>query len=553
MTEAVQGNHLFLQTLRAEGVKCVFGNPGTSEGPFIGILHEYPELEYLMVLQEGVAVGMADAYARATGQVAFVSLHIDNGLANGFGLMIDMMRGGTPVVVTAGNKDVRHMASGRSDLARMAEPFAKWSVEVTHADQIPSVMRRAFQEARTPPTGPVFVGISTNAMEDLSTIPPVPSAALYDNPSPDPSAVAAAADALLNANSPIIIVGDRVKEFGADGELPILADLIGAPVFGHVAGNRNFPTDNPLWAHALSLRTQNGFDAVANADVILAIGCPVFEDFFYRHGGYVKPTATLIQIDINAGEIGKAEPVDIGIVSSPKAAVTQINAAISDGCTPDQRQRVTERINTIAEANSRTRAEWEEQATANWNRAPIDPASFGLAIGNSLPENANLFNDSISSSANVNMGIANRTDLNVLGPRGGAIGWGVGSTLGLHLANPEQPTFGIVGDGSAMMTIQGLWTSVNYDIPATFIMCNNAAYRILKVNQKHYHAINRLPPPEIYNAADFDTPHDFRAQAEAYGASGTRVEHLDQLEPAIQEAAASGRTSVIDVILDGAV
>ena len=553
MTNQTSGNHLFLRALQAEGVQYLFGNPGTSEGPMIGVLHEYPDLEYLMVLQEGVAVGMADSYARATGEVACVSLHIDNGLANGFGLMVDMKRAGTPVVVAAGNKDARHLASGRSDLARMAEPFAKWSAEITHADQIPSVVRRAFQEARTPPTGPVFVGISTNAFEDSSNLPTSPSVQIPTKIEPDSDAVAIATDWLADAEDPVVVVGDRVHQFDAVNDVVRLAEILGAPVYGHVSGNRNFPTQHPLWAQQLSLRTPDGIGAVANSDVVVAIGCPVFDDFFYHHGGFLTQSTKLIQIDINAEEIGKSEPVDIGIFASPGAAAHAIGNDLENRMTAEQADRATERAKRVAASNVAIRREWDETADSNWNRVPINPASFGKALGNALPNGANLFNDSISTSANLQMGIAHRTDLNVFGPRGGAIGWGIGSTLGLHVACPDKPTFGVVGDGSAMMTVQGLWTAINYDIPAIFIICNNASYRVLKVNQNHYHRINDLPPPEIYNAADFDTPLDFRAQAEAYGALGIRVEHLDDLAPAINEAVSAKAPAVIDVILDGSV
>ena len=279
----------------------------------------------------------------------------------------------------------------------------------------------------------------------------------------------------------------------------------------------------------------------------------MFEDFFYHHGGFVKGDAKLIQIDINASEIGKSEPVDIGIVSAPGPACAEIAECVSNKATPTQLKSVATRYTRIKTSNAQKLNAWNEQATANWDRVPIDPASFGKALGMFLPKNANVFNDSISSSANVQMGIAHRSGLNVLGPRGGAIGWGMGSTLGLHLANPGDPTFGIVGDGSAMMTVQALWTAVNYDIPVTFLICNNASYRVLKVNQNHYHRMRNMPPPEIYNAADFDTPLDFRGQAEAYGAVGTRVEHLDELAPAIESAAASPSVNVIDVILDSTV
>ena len=151
------GKHALLQMFVAEGVNYVFGNPGTSETPMMTILPEYKDLNYVLVLQEGVAVGMAEGYGRSTGTVPLVSLHIDNGMANGLSMMIDQLRSGTPMVMTAGNKDIRKLGSGRSDLAELARPFAKWSAEITHPGQVPSVIRRAFQEAKTSPTGPVFI------------------------------------------------------------------------------------------------------------------------------------------------------------------------------------------------------------------------------------------------------------------------------------------------------------------------------------------------------------------------------------------------------------
>ena len=165
-------------------------------------------------------------------------------------------------------------------------------------------------------------------------------------------------------------------------------------------------------------------------------------------------------------------------------------------------------------------AAFEELATSGWDRAPIPVATFGKALGDAIPHGANVFNDSISSQGMVYAGIAHRTDLNMMSARGGAIGWGIGATMGMKLANPDSPTIGIVGDGSAMMTVQGLWTAVNYDIPVTYVICNNAAYRVLKVNMNVYHTINEMPPPEVYNAMDFTTPFDFKAQAEAYGGVG---------------------------------
>ena len=207
----------------------------------------------------------------------------------------------------------------------------------------------------------------------------------------------------------------------------------------------------------------------------------------------------------------------------------------------------------ISSDNRAKAAAFEELAASGWGRSPIPPAAMGKALGDAIPRSANVFNDSISSQAMVYAGIAHRTDLNVMSARGGAIGWGIGAAMGMTLAKPENPTIGIVGDGSAMMTVQGLWTAVNYDIPVTYVICNNAAYRVLKVNMNVYHEMSGLPAPEVYNAMDFPTPFDFKAQIEAYGGVGIRVTQADDIKPAIDAAVASGRPACVDVILDGSV
>ena len=152
------GKHAMMEMLRAEGVKYVFGNPGTSESAMMDAIERYPDLEYVLVTQEGVAVGMADSYGRATGKPAFLNLHIETGLANAISLMNNAREGGSPMVVTSGNKDIRELAHERTDLAAMVEQFTKWTAEATYPEQVPFFLRRAFNEAKTPPTGPTFVG-----------------------------------------------------------------------------------------------------------------------------------------------------------------------------------------------------------------------------------------------------------------------------------------------------------------------------------------------------------------------------------------------------------
>ena len=151
MSQTMTGKQALLEMLKAEGVEYIFGNPGTSEGPIIDLLGDYPEFKYILALQESVAVGMGESYARATGKASFVGLHVDSGVANGIALMLDALNTGTPMVVTSANYDSRKVNEVMTDLANLVRPVTKWAVECTLPDQIPSVIRRAFNEANSHP------------------------------------------------------------------------------------------------------------------------------------------------------------------------------------------------------------------------------------------------------------------------------------------------------------------------------------------------------------------------------------------------------------------
>ncbi len=548
----IAGKHALLEMFRAEGVRHMFGQPGTSEAPMMDVMPDYPDIGYYLVLQEGVSVGMAEGYARASGEVPLVSLHIDNGMANGLSLMIDMKYSGTPMVLTAGNKDIRKMAPGRSDLAEMARPFAKWSTEITHAEQMASVMRRAFQEARTAPTGPVFVSVSANAFDDIADIDILPSTNVRQLPSADENAIEEACGLVANAERPILIVGDRVAEFGGAEGAVRLAEQGGMKAYGHNSTSMNFPASHPLWQGGLNMRTQEAVDAVRDADVIIAAGCPVFEDFFFQPGQFVAAETKLVHIDINPGEIGKSEPTDLGIIGAPGVALGQMADQLGEMMTGAQIESAKGRAESAAQLSMARHEAFLDEAAKGMTSSPMSPAAMGKVMADTMPEDVVVFNDGVSSSGFVLEALQPSTPGSYFGCRGQAIGWGMGATLGVKLANPDRPVVGVVGDGSAMMTIQGLYTSANYNLPVVYVMCNNSAYRVLKVNMNHYHRLNDMPMPNHYFGFDFPAEIDFVAQAKAYGIRGERVERPDDFAKALDGAIKSGEPAVLDVIIDGA-
>lgn len=545
------GKHALLQMFQAEGVKYIFGNPGTSETPMMTILPEYPDLEYLLVLQEGVAVGMAEGYGRSTGTVPLVSLHIDNGLANAFSMMIDQLRSGTPMVITAGNKDIRKLGPGRSDLAELARPFSKWSAEITHAGQVPSVVRRAFQEARTSPTGPVFVGMSANAFDDIADVNIAPSTEMAANSSADPAAIDEVVGLLSRAEKPIMIIGDRLA--GANVDAVRLAETAGIPVYGHGSAEVNFPASHPLWQGNLSVRAPQAIEAIRSADLILAIGCTVFDDFFYQPGSVIGPGTSLVHIDSDPGSIGKSEPTDIGILAAPPAVISQLADAVSEIFTGSRAEEAALRVREAKAATTARKEAFGRSAAAQRNGAPMSPATMARALADALPPNATVFNDGISAGGTIFEALSPSERGSYYAIRGGAIGWGMGATMGVQLGMPDRPVVGVMGDGTAIMTVQALWTAANSNIPAVFVICNNQSYRVLKLNSNVYHQLQGLPLPDKYVMADFDIPLDFKAQAEAYGVEGVRVEAPEDLAAQVRRGCEMDKPLVIDAVIDGAV
>ena len=545
------GKHALLQMFVAEGVNYVFGNPGTSETPMMTILPEYKDLNYMLVLQEGVAVGMAEGYGRSTGTVPLVSLHIDNGMANGLSLMIDQLRSGTPMVMTAGNKDIRKLGPGRSDLAELARPFAKWSAEITHAGQVPSVIRRAFQEAKTSPTGPVFVGMSANAFDDVADVNIQPSTDVVQNSSTDLNAIGEVCDLLATASKPIMIIGDRLN--GANQAALKLAETAGIPVYGHGSFEVNFPATHPLWQGNLSVRNPDAVKAIRSADTIIAAGCTVFDDFFYQAEDIIPKSAKLVHIDSDPSSVGKSEPTDIAILAAPSEVISQLAEAVSYEFTGTKAEEAALRVKDAAVVSTARREAFAESAIKQRKMSPMSPATFAATFADALPSDASVFNDGISTGGLIFEAISPDKRGSYFAIRGGAIGWGMGATMGVQLGLPDRPVVGVMGDGTAIMTIQALWTAANSNIPAVFVICNNRSYRILKLNSNVYHRRQGLPTPDSYVASDFDLPLDFKSQADAYGVEGVRVETPDELTAQIRRGCELNKPLVIDAVIDGAV
>ena len=554
MSEKMTGKQALLEMLKAEGVRFIFGNPGTSEGPIIDILGDYPEFRYILALQESVAVGMGESYARATGAASFVSLHVDSGLANGIALMLDAYNTGTPMVVTSANYDVRKISENKTDLAELVRPVTKWSVELTHAEQIPSAIRRAFNEANSHPRGPVYVGFTSNALEGTAEMNIVPSHPIFDATRPSLEGIEQASALLLGASNPIMMVGDRVSDDGAIDQAVQLAELLGLPVYQSRGAEVSFPTTHGQFFGNFSLRVADNRAVLQDVDLVLAVGMDAFEELFYWGDIILKPETKLVHIDPIPGRVGKSEPPDVGIVAHCGLALAELAQAIDGKLSPGDRAEIDQRRAAVIAESQRSRQAFEELVSAKWDGKPMSPARMMAELAAAVPDNAVIVDDAISNRAMLRHYFQAHQRGDIRGVRGQSIGGGIGATMGTQCANPDRPVFGIIGDGSAMMTVQGLWTAANDNIPCIFVICNNGMYRVLKVNFNIYQKdVLELPETSGGNLlySDFGTPFDLASIASSMGVHGERISDPAEIKPAVDRAVASGKPALLDIVIDG--
>ena len=558
MKKKMSGKQAVMEMLKAEGVTHIFGNPGTSEGPLIDMLGDYPEISYFMTLQESVAVGMGEAYARSTNTASFVSLHVDSGLANGIALMLDALNSGTPMVITSANYDSRKINETKTDLAELVRPVTKWAVELDLPDQIPSVMRRAFNEANSHPKGPVYVGFTANALEGIADMNIIPSAKIHDETRPDNTAIAKAAQLIKDSKNPVLMLGDRVSDDDAISEAIELAELLGTPVYQFRGAEVSFPTKHPQYMGIYSLRSKRSRQALDNFDLVIAVGMDVFEELFYWGDVILNSAQKLIHVDPIPGRIGRTEPTDVGVISNCKTALKDITYIVKKHITENAMGVEIDEIN-LRRHQSKLDVQYHHQTFENlvkdnWDMNPMSPARMMYELSNAIPENAMIMDDSVSNRDAVRHYFPAEKRGDIVGIRGQSIGGGIGATMGLQCANPKNPVFGIIGDGSAMMTIQGLWTAANDKIPCVFVICNNGMYRVLRVNYNIYQSEilkETEPAGENLLHSEFSTPFNIATIAQGMGLHGERITDPQQIAPAVTRVLKTGGPGVLDIVIDG--
>ena len=548
------GRYAILEQLLADDIGYIFGNPGTVEQGFLDALGSYPGLKYILTLQETIAVAIADGYARARHRPAVVQLHSGVGLGNGVGMLYQAKRGGTPIVVIAGESGIRYDAMDAqmaADLVSIARPVTKWATRVVDPGSVLRVLRRAIKIAGTAPTGPVFVCLPADVLDALNGEPIVPSSMPSTRVIPDPSLIDEAASLLANAERPLIIMGDGVSRSGAQVELTHVAEVLGADVWGANSSEVNIDELHPLFRGNLGhMFGHHSQPLVSAADAVLIVGTYVFPEVFPALSGVFGGGARIVHIDLDAYEIAKNFPVDLGIVSDPKLTLAALGATLGEQLSPAARDAARARTAARgAEREGRAATMRSEDLEAR-RSVSLHASEFMEALADRLPADAIIFDEALTFSPEVTQYLPARRPGSYFQTRGGSLGVGIPGAIGAKLAHPERTVVGFTGDGGSMYTIQALWTAAHHRIGAKFVILNNGAYQLLRLNIQQYWkdlGLAENPFPESFGLGDPDL--QFHQLAQAMGVDGVRVSSREQIGPALDAALADDRPFLIDLVV----
>ena len=552
----MRGREVFMQNLVAHGVRHIFGNPGTTENPLLDSLIDYPSIDYVVHLHEGIAVGAASYYARATGRTGVVSLHAAPGLGNGIGMIYNALKANAPMVVTAGQQDTRMLRREpilSHDLAAMAAPVTKWSTQVQCADEVDEVMRRAFKIANDPPYGPVFVSLPLDVMEQQTANGPIAPGRLHREGAPDARALVEVCAMIKAARAPVIVVGDEVARTGAVTDLVRLAERIGAPVWlersrGHVS----FPTSHPQARGGLAFDAASNRKTFADADLVLLVGGAFFEDLWFTPGSPFPEGARVVQIESSARPLAYRHAVDVGLVAGLGAALRALDDSIAAEADDAWRAAARGRCAQLAAQKAQGRAAYQMHLEKAWARVPISMPRAMAEVRKGTPANALLVEEAITAKTDFEAAFQIDTPDQYLGARGGGIGQGLAGAIGASIAHPGRPVLCVSGDGSAMYSIPALWTAAHHNLPIVFVILANREYRVLKQNldvyRERFDALSSKPYPEM----DLNKPaFGFVEMAAGAGMMGVRVSQPEELAGAIEQAFAARAPRLVEIAIEG--
>ena len=548
----MSGRAAFLSLLADEGVTHFFGNPGTTELPIMEVMPDFPQLRYVLGLHEGVVVGMADGFCRASGRIAAANVHVAPGLGNAMGALYNARFSGSPVILTAGQQEQGHGLLEPllyDPLVPIAAPMVKWAVEVTRAEDLPRIVRRAAKVALTPPTGPVFISLPGDVLDEEKELDFGKPTRVDAANRPSDASLERLAAALLEARNPVIVAGQELSTHDAFAEAAELADVLGAAVYQQtVPYCAQFPTAHRAYLGALT-RNQKQVRAMLEAhDLLLCLGADLLRMSVYSPVSPVPPGITVVHLSERDWELGKNYPTDLAVKCNVKETLRALLPLLKRKCSTEFAVAAGRRLAELEPRNwSAQRDKARMEALHCAETKPIDPRYLMLRFTEALPEDAVVVEEALTSALSLPGFLPLRDPKAYYGLASGGLGFAMPGAIGVSLALPGRPVAALVGDGSAMYGVQALWTAAHLRLPITYVIANNLGYRILKER-----LISMRGRRDFIGMELRDPPLDFVQLAKGYGLEARRVSDPAEIGPVLREAFTGGRPNLVDIrVADG--
>jgi benzoylformate decarboxylase len=509
-----------LDILRQTGMTTIFGNPGSTELP---MFRDFPDdFRYILGLQESVVMGMADGYAQATRNAAFVNLHSAAGVGHALGNLFTAFKNQTPLVVTAGQQARSILPFEPFLYAERAtefpRPYVKYSVEPARAEDVPAAIARAYHMAMQAPQGPVFVSIPVDDWDRICE--PHAVARISQTVRGDAAMLAEVAEALATARKPVFAVGAGVALDDAWDEVIALAERHEAAVWVAPMNARvSFPEDHRHFQGFLAAFREKIVADLGDCDLVLVLGGPAFTYHAEGFGPHVPVGAKLFQLT--------NDPNQASWIPGGTAIVTNIKAGIAD-------------LLSCSVANKRT-APSPRTAIAALPNAPLTDAFVLQRMAALRPANSVIVEEAASSRGAMHDHLPITARDGFYTCASGGLGHGLPASIGVAMGRPDARVVALLGDGAAMYAIQGLWTAAQRNLPMTFIILNNRRYEALHVFGRHF-GLQSLEGTDLNGI-------DFVSIAKGQGVDAVRVEHADALDAALKQGFESKGPMLVEILI----
>ena len=544
------GREAFLALLESEGVTHLFGNPGTTELPIMAALPDRPAMTYVMALQEALVVAMADGFSRASGTLSACNVHVAPGLGNAMGSLFNANWMGSPIIVTAGQQEQGHGLTEPmlyAPLVPIAQPLVKWAVEVNRLQDLPRIVRRAAKVAMTPPTGPVFISLPGDVLNEQDALELGQPTRVDTAGRPTDEALERLADRLLAARRPVLLAGHEIATSDALEEAAAVADALGAPVYQQtVCDGAHFLSEHPAFMGGLSREQRDVRETLAPYDLMFCMGSDVLRMSVFSETDPLPDGMTLVQVGLRDWEMGKNYPAEIALRADVKETLAALATVIGRKRGAEGAARAEAALAALGSTNWTAKREALRAKTlARADTRPMPPELAMLRLVDALPADAVIVEEGILSGRSIPALYPFRDANALYGLGSGGIGFAMAGAVGVQMALRDRPVVAVVGDGSAMYSIQALWTAANANLPIAYVIANNGGYRIIKERLKAFHGV------EDYTGMEFrDPPIDFVGLARSMGVEAHRIEDADDIGPAIAQATRRNGPTLLDVVVD---